>query len=129
MTAHNRVPLGDTENARLATLNVRILAALTAGQRTNAELSKISLDYGRRIRDLRSKGYWIEREKIDRGLNLYTLRPGKEPRWMVMARVTLADGTASLQSVEVAATNMGLAHNRAQHLFSVVKIVGSHAAP
>lgn len=127
--AHNRMALGATEEGRLHTLNAKILAALTRGPCTNAELSLISLDYGRRIRDLRSEHHWIERAKLEGGLNLYTLKAGMEPRWRVGAVVTLSDGQKFPLAIDVRATNEGLARNRAQHLFASVKIKASRAVP
>lgn len=106
-------------------MNGKILAALQGGPRLNTYLSSISLDYGRRIRDLRALGHTIHRDKIDRGINLYTLRSEPDPEWWVKMVVTLADGTQSVQCVKVCASNVGEARNRAQHLAASVKIASS----
>lgn len=129
MPAYNRSPLSADEVQRFETLNEKILAALQECPQTNAVLSKIALDYGRRIRDLRREGYRIDRERIDRGLNRYTLKDGKEPAWEVLVGVTLADGTASVQNITVYGEKEGLVRNRAQHLATHVKILGSRPLP
>ncbi len=122
---HNRASLPIGEEERLETLNEKILRSLEDGPKTNKQLSRIALDYGRRLRDLRSFGHQISRERIDGGFNLYTLGGKKEPRWLVRVRVTLVDGSVSVQEVLVRGSNVGLAKNRAQHLATRVKILSS----
>jgi hypothetical protein len=119
---HNRSPLPVGESARLETLNEKILAALRDGPQTNKILSRIALDYGRRIRDLRKSRYNIRREPIDGGLNLYTLLSQPDPLWQVEVDVTLSDGRVFSQLVTVPAFDVGTARNRAQHAAHKVKV-------
>ncbi len=43
----------------------RILALLKSGPRTNRELSQVSLDYRRRVSDLREQGHSVVCEPVD----------------------------------------------------------------
>lgn len=126
---HNRAPLPAGESARLETLNEKILAVLKMGPQTNRYLSHIALDYGRRIRDLRRLNHNIRRERIDGGLNLYTLLDRPDPEWEVSVHVRLADGQVSDQVVTVNANNRGTAFNKAQHKAAEVKIIGGRLKP
>lgn len=126
---YNRAPLPMGEKERFATLNEKILSALKDGPKTNAHLSHIALDYGRRIRDLRFQGHRIDRKRIDGGLNLYTLLLNDEPRWQVKVRVILANGDESIQTIIVHGVNEGLVRNRAQHMATRVKVLESKLLP
>lgn len=122
MGRHNRGPMDRDEEVRLETLNEKILAALQKGPCTNKELVEISFDYGRRIRDLRNFGHRIASAKLDKGLNLYSLRTDEEPLWEVPVQVTLKDGNTSVQFVHVRGDTIGLVKNRAQHMATRVKV-------
>jgi hypothetical protein len=121
-TCRNRAPLPPGEAERLSALSEQVLACLVLGPQTNATLSKVALDYGRSIRELRHHGHWIEQKRIEGGLHSYTLMHGTEPEWIVPVRVTLHDGTVSYQSVIVRGTNVGTVRNRAQHLATSVMV-------
>ena len=63
---------------RLSRQCAAILEALRAGPKNNAELARIALRYGARIKDLREAGYRIDLTYRDhvRGLNTYELKEG-----------------------------------------------------
>jgi hypothetical protein len=123
MGRHNRSSLPPGEEDRLETLNEKILAALREGPKTNKFLSRIALDYGRRIRDLRKQNHIIQRERMVDGLNFYTLLMQPEPEWRVDVEVQLADGRIFIQTISIRADNVGTARNRAQHKATKVKIL------
>jgi hypothetical protein len=132
MSRYNRGPLPVGEEKRLETLNEKILAALK-GPKTNKSLSLIALDYGRRIRALRSENHFIRQEHIDGGLRLYSLLSKPEPEWIVEACVELNPnqpfGRKFLLNVHVRANDAGTARNRAQHLATRVTILRARRVP
>lgn len=114
-------PLED--RVKQATQQQRIFDALLVGAQTNGELSCIALDYTRAIRGLRRKGIRIDSLRLGPGYWQYSLNDDEEPLSEVDVLVTLADGTQSIQSIEVRGETETVVKNRAQHLAAKVKIL------
>jgi len=126
MSIHDRTDLGEAEEGRLVAAADRILAALHQAPRTNQYFADgLGIkDYGRRVRDLRQRGYSIKSKRIEGGLWRYTLLAQPEPSWEVDIKTTLPDGRFFFYTVLVQATNAGRARNVAQHTGLVIKILG-----
>lgn len=130
MGPHDRGHLPDGEEDRLEEVTEKILAALQEGPKTNKYFSsRIALYYGRRIRDLRERGYWIRHERVEKGIFLYTLLDRPDPDWEVDIQLTLPDGRVYSYTVIVQADSRGKARNCAQHKDLIIKVLNARKAP
>ena len=121
---HDRGSLPDGEEGRLDTVADEILKALKERPRTNKYFSsRIALYYGRRVRDLRKRGYWINVDRVEKGIFLYTLMDRPDPDWEVDLQLTLPDGRIFSYTVDVQADNVGKARNCAQHKDLIIKVL------
>lgn len=126
---HDRGSLPDGEEGRLDTVADEILNALKEAPRTNKYFSsRIALYYGRRVRDLRKRGYWINVERVERGIFLYTLLDEPDPDWEADIQLTLPDGRIFNYTVIVQADSLGKARNCAQHKDLIIKVLGVRPA-
>ena len=123
MSEYDRSPMEDTEIARLKGLKGKVLAALTKSPQTNKELSKIALDYRRRVQEIRRAGYTIVCDKINRGLTMYSLQMEKEPQWDVDVLIRGYDGRGFMQTVTVRAGSEAVARNRAAYVAAKHKVI------
>jgi hypothetical protein len=131
VSTFNRDGLPPEELARIRRIHRAILTALEGGPKTNAELADIGLDYTRAVRAARQDGITIGCVDVEgqKGVHLYEIKTEPEPEWLVTADVTLADGTVTRQVVYCRAASQGQAKNRAQHLFTKVKLIDVESCP
>jgi len=122
-SALDRSYLPPEDEARFASQQQRILAALRVAPQDSADLAKIAMDYLRRIRQLRERGYSIRSERLDGGLWLYTLLDRPDPEWKVVIMTTFPDGHVHIHTHIVHANTLAKARNVAQHGDIKTKIV------